>query len=59
MTKCIYFDRQTEMTGCDDKQKKCSKCGFEYTEHQKRINKGLVQGENGLWHYVATKREKA
>ena len=51
---CIYLDKQTDKTGCDEKYPKCFRCGFEDTEHRKRIARGLVQDSNGLWHYVPT-----
>lgn len=54
---CIYIDR-AENVGCDN-PKDCEFCGFDYTEHKQRIKRGLVKGEDGLWHMVATKRENA
>lgn len=51
---CIYIDR-AEKVGCGN-PKNCEFCGFDYEEHKRRIKRGLVKGEDGLWHMVATKK---
>lgn len=46
------------LKGCEKVGKdECFYCGHNYRENAIRVRRGLVEGKNGLFHYVPSKRE--